>query len=174
MNQVPSQLVTAYQMSLGSRGVKSELRPDYLKWLRFFLGFCEKHKIEGDESDRLRQFITKLKNKGQLEDQRRQAFHAVTLYFALLKERSAGSHANVARNDAVPEAFLPELKQQIKAVGELHDRDLAAVYDGVFLDDSVERKYPKAPKEFLHQWFFPQKNLYIGDGDRSAETLASA
>ena len=42
----------------------------------------------------------------------------------------------------IPEAILPELKQQIKAVGELHDRDLAAGYDGVFLDDAVERKYP--------------------------------
>lgn len=63
------------------------------------------------------------------------------------------------RTVPIPEAVLPELKRQIKAVGELHDRDLAAGYDGVFLDDAVERKYPKAPKEFLHQWFFPQKNL---------------
>jgi len=45
----------------------------------------------------------------------------------------------------------------IKAVGELHDRDLAAGYDGVFLDDAVEKKYPKAPKEFVHQWFFPRR-----------------
>lgn len=365
MIQLPVQLVSAYRLYLGSKGVKSELLPDYLKWLRFFLDFCEKYKIEGDESERLRQFVTKLKNKGQSEDQRRQAFHAVTLYFALLNEHSAGSHANVARNDFVvaaaeqtsqpepekpvqvvrrsyysesgyqvksdspewdavleamaneikvrhysrktlktyanwtrqfqrflknkppaelgsddvkayltylavdchvasttqnqafnsllffyrhglkrefgelkdvprakksryvpmvlsreeidailahlshpinlvvkllfgcglrqfeclqlrvrdfnfdagkltihgkgkkdrtvpiPEAILPELKQQIKAVGELHDRDLEARYDGVFLDDAVERRYPKAPKEFLHQWFFPQKNLTL-------------
>lgn len=65
------------------------------------------------------------------------------------------------RTVPIPEAILPELKQQIKAVGELHDRDLEAGYDGVFLDDAVERKYPKAPKEFLHQWFFPQKNLTL-------------
>jgi len=41
----------------------------------------------------------------------------------------------------------------------MHDKDLAAGYDGVFLDDAVEKKYPNAPKEFLHQWFFPQKPL---------------
>ncbi|MGB4599141.1 MAG: integron integrase [Trichlorobacter sp.] len=59
----------------------------------------------------------------------------------------------------IPEAIRPELQVQIKAVGELHDRDLAAGYHGVFLDDAVEKKYPQAPREFLHQWFFPLKNL---------------
>ena len=49
----------------------------------------------------------------------------------------------------------------MKVVGELHERDLAAGYDGVFLEDSVEKKYPKAPKEFIHQWFFPQKSLTV-------------
>ena len=63
----------------------------------------------------------------------------------------------------LPEAIIPELKAQIKRVGALHDRDLAAGYDGVFLDDAVETKYPKAPKEFIHQWFFPMKTLTITD-----------
>jgi integron integrase len=348
-------------MYLGGRGVKSELLSDYLKWLRFFLDFCEKYKVEGDESVRWRQFNDKLKNKGQSENLRRQAHHAVTLYFTMLKECSAGppardtavhasvpepspepvKPANVARRsrysesgyqeksdspewDAVlesmaneikvrhysrktlktyanwsrqfqkflknkppqeltgddvkaylthlavkccvasttqnqafnsllffyrhglknefgelkdvprakkslyiptvlsrteieailaqlsypfdlvvkllfgcglrqfeclqlrvrdfnfdagkltihgkgkkdrtvpiPEAILPELQVQIRKIGELHDRDLVAGYDGVFLDDAVEKKYPSAPKEFLHQWFFPQKNLTL-------------
>ena len=63
------------------------------------------------------------------------------------------------RTVPIPEVLLSELQAQIKLVGELHDRDLAAGYDGVFLDDAVEKKYPKSPKEFVHQWFFPQKNL---------------
>ena len=63
------------------------------------------------------------------------------------------------RTVPLPDAIMSEMKAQIKAVGELHDRDLAAGYDGVFLDDAVEKKYPKAPKEFIHQWFFPQQSL---------------
>jgi integron integrase len=365
MIQVPGQILSTYRTYLGSRDVKSELLPDYLKWLRYFLDFCDKYKVKGEESERLRQFINKLKNKGQTEDQRRQAFHAATLYFTLLKELSAGSPASNVQNDAVqpaagqtpqpesaksvqvtrrsyysesgyqeksdspqwdavmeamaneirvrhysrktlktyanwsrqfqrflknkppqeltgedvksyltylavdchvasttqnqafnsllffyrhglkrefgelrdvprakksryvpmvlsrdeidsilvhlshpfdlvvkllfgcglrqfeclqlrvrdfnfdagkltihgkgkkdrtvpiPEAILPELKQQIMAVGELHERDLTAGYDGVFLDDAVEKKYPKAPKEFMHQWFLPQRSLTL-------------
>ena len=63
------------------------------------------------------------------------------------------------RTVPIPEAILPELRAQIRKIGELHERDLATGYDGVFLDDAVEKKYPQAPRELLHQWFFPQKNL---------------
>jgi integron integrase len=65
------------------------------------------------------------------------------------------------RTVPLPKSLLPELRDQIKRVAELHDRDLAAGYDGVFLDDAVEKKYPKAPREFVHQWFFPQRNLTL-------------
>lgn len=49
----------------------------------------------------------------------------------------------------------------MKVVAELHEQDLAAGYDGVFLDDAVESKYPDASKEYIHQWFFPQKYLTV-------------
>ena len=101
MNQLTDQLVSAYRKYLDNRGVKSKLQSDYLKWLRFFLDFCNKYNVEGDASERWRRFNDKMKDKGQSE------------------------------------AILPELKQQIKAVGKLHDRDLAAGYDGLFLDDAV-------------------------------------
>lgn len=65
------------------------------------------------------------------------------------------------RTVPLPESLVPILKEQIRLVGELHDQDLATGYDGVFLDDAVEKKYPKAAKEFVHQWFFPQKNLTL-------------
>jgi integron integrase len=65
------------------------------------------------------------------------------------------------RTVPLPEAIIPELKAQIKVIAELHEQDLAAGYDGVFLDDAVEKKYPKAPKEFVHQWFFPMDNLTV-------------
>lgn len=353
MFQLPDQLKIQYRELLATRGVKVELLGEYFKWLRFFLDFCEKYKIEGGDADRLRRFIQKLKEKNQSEDQRRRAYHAVSLYFEMLapdnssekpakmtaelvmpepaaivarksfyseagyQEKSnspewdavlatmAGeikvrhysrktlktfanwsrkfqcflknkppqelttddvkeylTHlavtckvASTTQNQAfnsllfffrhglkrefgelrdvprakkslyiptvlsrteidailaqlsypfdlvvkllfgcglrqfeclqlrvrdfnfdagvltihgkgkkdrtvpIPEAIRPELQAQIKAVGELYNRDLAAGYHGVFLDDAVEKKYPQAPKEFLHQWFFPQKNL---------------
>ncbi|WP_306535914.1 tyrosine-type recombinase/integrase [Geobacter sp.] len=57
----------------------------------------------------------------------------------------------------LPESILPEMKAQIEFVKRLHEEDLAAGYAGVFLDDVVEKKYPNAPRELIHQWFFPQR-----------------
>jgi integron integrase len=65
------------------------------------------------------------------------------------------------RTVPLPESIMDELQKQIKRVVDLHVKDLAEGYDGVFLDDAVEKKYPKAPKELVHQWFFPQRALTL-------------
>jgi integron integrase len=61
----------------------------------------------------------------------------------------------------LPESIMDDLNRQMQRVKVLHDKDLDDGYDGVFLDDAVEKKYPKAPKELLHQWFLPQKDLTL-------------
>jgi len=63
------------------------------------------------------------------------------------------------RTVPLPESILPELQLQMQRVKDLHARDLADGYDGVFLDDAVAKKYPQAPKELIHQWFLPQRTL---------------
>jgi integron integrase len=65
------------------------------------------------------------------------------------------------RTVPLPESAIDELHRQMQRVAELHEKDLAAGYAGVFLNDAVERKFPKAPKELLHQWFFPQETLTL-------------
>ncbi len=364
MIQLPRHLVASFQLYCSQRGFAGADLSDSLKWLRYFLDFCEKYRIVGDEEQRIRHFLDKLKQKKQSEEQLRHAHHAVSLYFEMLQQgvapsmksnetphtidtqdsqaskpeaprqpvnvvrksyyseagyqekssspewdevvrtmaeeikvrhysrktlktyalwsrqfqrflknkppqelttvdvkeyltflavkcRVAASTQNQAFNsllfffrhglkrefgelrdvprakkslyiptvlsrpeiDAIlghlshphdlvvkvlfgcglrlfeglqlrvgdfnfdagkllvhgkgkkdrtvpiPESIIPELKAQIARVGKLHDRDLAEGYDGVFLDDAIEEKYPKAPKEFIHQWFFPQRPL---------------
>ena len=63
------------------------------------------------------------------------------------------------RTVPLPETILPELTSQLEVVKNIHDQDLAAGYSGVFLDDLLEKKYPSAAKDFIWQWFFPQKSL---------------
>lgn len=64
-----------------------------------------------------------------------------------------------SRTVPVPQSIMPELTAQMERVTRLHDEDHAAGYAGAFLDDSLEKKYRNAAKEFVWQWFFPQVSL---------------
>jgi integron integrase len=70
------------------------------------------------------------------------------------------------RTVPLPRKLVPKLKAQLEVVRELHDKDLAAGYAGVFLPDSLERKYPAAAKDFIWRWFFPQKGLTLIPGTK--------
>ena len=63
------------------------------------------------------------------------------------------------RTVPLPGALRSELKSQLAAVKELHQRDLARKYGGVFLVTALEKKYPRAVKEFVWQWLFPARDL---------------
>ena len=63
------------------------------------------------------------------------------------------------RTVPLPTVLLPELKAQLDTVKELHQRDLARKYAGVFLVTALDKKYPNAAKEFVWQWLFPAQDL---------------
>ncbi|NJD55146.1 MAG: integron integrase [Nitrospirae bacterium] len=64
-----------------------------------------------------------------------------------------------ARTVPIPKTITPELLKQLATVRTMHDADLKAGYSGVFLDDQLEKKYPKAARDFIWQWFFPLQTL---------------
>ncbi|MDD2310392.1 MAG: hypothetical protein PHH91_12495 [Desulfuromonadaceae bacterium] len=70
------------------------------------------------------------------------------------RNRSTHGKGKKDRTVPIPETITQELKAQIEKVSKLHEQDLVAGYDGVFLDDELEKKCPKAPKEFMYQWVF--------------------
>ncbi len=65
------------------------------------------------------------------------------------------------RTVPIPNKIVPELLAQLSLAKKLHADDLAAGYDGVFLEDQLEKKYPNASREFQWQWFFPQESLTV-------------
>jgi integrase len=59
----------------------------------------------------------------------------------------------------MPGRLVESLRLQILQDRELHARDLEKGYGGVFLPGELERKYPRAPKEWPWQWVFPAEFL---------------
>ncbi len=66
-----------------------------------------------------------------------------------------------ARTVPIPQTIMQELLAQVEHIKAVHEEDLRAGYAGVFLDDSLEKKYRNAAKDFVWQWFFPQQNLTL-------------
>lgn len=69
------------------------------------------------------------------------------------------------RTVPLPQSIMPELLAQLERLKKLHDQDLASGYAGVFLDHLLEKKYKNAAREFIWQWFFPQKTLTFIEDD---------
>jgi integron integrase len=64
-----------------------------------------------------------------------------------------------SRTVPIPQTITPELLEHLETVRKLNNTDLKTGYSGAFLDDLLEKKYPKAAKDFIWQWFFPQQSL---------------
>jgi integron integrase len=63
------------------------------------------------------------------------------------------------RFTVLPEAVIPVLKEHLEWVGQVHQQDLAAGGGSVFLPGALERKYPRAAREWRWQYVFPARDL---------------
>jgi hypothetical protein len=80
---VAKDLQTQYEKALDSASISRELRPQFRKWLRFYLDFCSKYGHSPDSKSSLPLFMAKLASKNQPEAKRSEASVAVTLYFKM-------------------------------------------------------------------------------------------
>jgi len=65
------------------------------------------------------------------------------------------------RTTVLPESVRDKLRVHIEKVKALHDKDLASGYGEVYLPEALERKYPKAGKEWGWQYVFPSSRLSV-------------
>ncbi|MEA3427609.1 MAG: integron integrase [Thermodesulfobacteriota bacterium] len=86
-----------------------------------------------------------------------------------VKDLDFGNQALVVRSgkgDKDRETLLPDflhapLKQHLEKVKNFHESDLSKGHGAVFLPEALERKYPKANREWAWQYVFPSANLSV-------------
>jgi len=83
MLNIPPEILRDFVALLEERGVPSAQHSYYKKWLRYYLDFCDKYRLQGASSKILPQFLSELREKKQTEAQQKQAAHAVSLYLDL-------------------------------------------------------------------------------------------
>ena len=65
------------------------------------------------------------------------------------------------RTVPLPESILEDVKTRFHLLNDLLEADLAGGSASVFLPNRLEKKYPKAPKEFVWQWW--KRRVRSGD-----------
>lgn len=64
------------------------------------------------------------------------------------------------RHVMLPQSLIPELKEHIRKVKLIHDKDLKEGWGTVPLPGKLAMKFPDGGREFKWQWLFPQKNRW--------------
>ncbi|MBU1567625.1 MAG: integron integrase [Proteobacteria bacterium] len=126
---IPSALRVSFLERLRKQKIPPNLHQQYLKWLRFYLDFCQKYQRKQKEAENLLSFIEKLKEKRQSSIQQEEATHAIRLYYDLVAEEKAGF---------IPTHFQPDKQGVRYQTGQLTKR-------AEFLDAQTSEKLPVHP-----------------------------
>ena len=65
------------------------------------------------------------------------------------------------RTTVLPESVRDRLRDHLEQVRAMHEKDLASGHGEVYLPEALERKYPKAIKEWGWQYVFPSPRLSV-------------
>lgn len=69
MIPIPKSVYSLYDGMLRKSRVAASSYSECMKWLRYYLDFCDKHVITDVQSERVCLFLDKLRAKGQTEAQ---------------------------------------------------------------------------------------------------------
>jgi len=69
-----------------------------------------------------------------------------------------GGKGDKDRSTLLPQSVIPQLREHIETLRELHQVDLKAGCAEVFLPDALARKYKNAATQFGWYWLFPSGN----------------
>ena len=88
MKSIPNDIAGIFSKRMETASIPLEDRRNYLKWLRFYLDFCEKYHHLPEDPESTAAFMQKLTDKRQSPAQRRQAAKSVRV--CVRSERKCG------------------------------------------------------------------------------------
>ena len=68
---------------------------------------------------------------------------------------------NKDRVTMLPQVVKRPLREHLKRVRGIHERDLSEGYGRVLMPYALDRKYPNAAREWRWQWVFPQEHRWV-------------
>ena len=182
MLPLPPDLIKRYTAFIEQRGVLSWQHRYYLKWLRYYLDFCHKYKHGVTRRDSLAGFMDKLQDKRQPPDLRKQACHAITLYYEMESRRHKGSRYRFPQNPSAASVRRSPLEDGTPRTvvtaepGKLRKaafKNKGADWRGVFTDlESAVRMRNYSPKTLKAYAGWTRKlQAHVGSKDPALVTV---
>ena len=115
MLQIPKNIIHLYDTCLERDRIATKLHVHYKKWLRYYLDFCHKYNFKPADKKSFPSFNDKLKAKNQPELFRKQAYHAVCLYYSIIAPMKDNPTATSSISNSIKEGnsevFVPAAEQ---------------------------------------------------------------
>lgn len=83
MLNVSSEEKAKFVLWIRSQGVTESLVAPYVRWMCYYLDYCQKYHFAANHQESLAHFLNKLEDKGQTKEQQQQAAQAIALYRGL-------------------------------------------------------------------------------------------
>jgi len=103
MRQIPSALNAQFDALLVKNKIPQKFHSHYLKWLRYYLDFCQRYRFSESNSQSLPNFIRKLKEKRQTDAQQKQANDAIDIYYESIRSKSSNNTSELPKHPPKPE-----------------------------------------------------------------------
>lgn len=81
MLPIPNEILKPFDAVMEQKPIPLALRPNYRKWLQYYLDFRNKYPPPDSKPEQVRLFIEKLRSKNQPQSSLNQAAHALSLLF---------------------------------------------------------------------------------------------
>ena len=116
LRKVPQVLQDVYGRRLRASTVRVGDWPAYLRWLQFYLNFCDKYRHPPRDPDSLQPFLQKLAAKNQTLAEQQQAAASVGFYYEVMKEWPADAPQTLHSGapNAPWENCLKQLKDEVR------------------------------------------------------------
>ncbi len=105
MLKLPKKINQPFQQILINKGLSDNDRHFYSKWLLFYWDFCHKYQHHAFDQNSLSLFLTKLREKGQSEAQRKQASMAVSFLYEIASTSKVNKTNSVREATNLPSSF---------------------------------------------------------------------
>ena len=146
MLKIPSVIEARFDAALAEKAVPQRLNFHYKKWLQYYLDFCHKYQLDKSANQSLSDFVKKLREKRQNDQQQKQAAHAISIFYEIGRLKS---NKKISSREKI--GVSPTKKEHLKPTGA----DWKPVYDNLYAEIKIRHYSPKtlrAYKGWLRQF----------------------